>query len=364
MADIGTLFLAMERAGRFTALANNPRVQFGPRDEPFIGAQLLPEQTVTENFYEETQIRYKTFVANDNTRYSPPTPKEGALVGSFFVFLSEQDTATELTSREYDVIRRYLRIGGTMEAAARVIQWSERGLVRPLAIKNEVMRWQAIELTQVTRRGANNFTEQINYSNPTGHRIPLGVPFSDDTADPFDSIVERQQFLRGKGIRLRAIYTSTNVMNLIANNAKVRARLGPVIVTQGGAFLNVPGNPTNDALAGLFRSFGLPVPIVYDAIYETQTGAVRYISDDVMIFIGATEREAVIPLSGAEMPLILPSTLGYLGVGVAAGQDAPGRATWVEWKRDKPPRGVGQSWQTSLPVIQDPEAIATLQSIT
>jgi hypothetical protein len=62
--------------------------------------------------------------------------------------------------------------------------------------------------------------------------------------------------------------------------------------------------------------------------------------------------------------LIVPDVLGYQAIGRAAGQSAPGIPTFIEFVNGKPPGIRGQIWATTLPVIQDPEAIFVITGIT
>ena len=45
-------------------------------------------------------------------------------------------------------------------------------------------------------------------------------------------------------------------------------------------------------------------------------------------------------------------------------QAAPGRVIRSEAFESKPPRIEAEGWQTSLPVVTDPEAVAVIESIS
>ena len=62
--------------------------------------------------------------------------------------------------------------------------------------------------------------------------------------------------------------------------------------------------------------------------------------------------------------LMVANTLGYTALGRAAGQAMPGRVLRMEAFENKPPRIEAEGWQTSLPVITNPEAIAVITSIS
>ena len=68
------------------------------------------------------------------------------------------------------------------------------------------------------------------------------------------------------------------------------------------------------------------------------------------------------PLGNGQVRLV-ENTIGYVGVGRAVGQRAPGRVVRVEAFNNKPPRIEAEGWQTTLPVIADPESIAVIKGI-
>ena len=77
-----------------------------------------------------------------------------------------------------------------------------------------------------------------------------------------------------------------------------------------------------------------------------------------------TGRDQSIDLADQE-PLIVFDTLGYTAIGRAAGQTNAGRVIKTRVIDDsKPPRIEGEGWQTSLPVIQEPEALYIIQGIS
>ena len=156
------LYEELQEERYFERLALDPLAQFGSEQQPFLGARLMPERIVDENAYEETQVRYRTKPALDNNRYSP-TQKQAnsALIGSFRVDLGHTDTRKDLTGKEYDDLRKLLMRGGDMTAMANVINWSDKELVMPHTIKNEIQRWQAWLLANVTRQTANGEMEDI-----------------------------------------------------------------------------------------------------------------------------------------------------------------------------------------------------------
>lgn len=360
--DFPTLLTQMRSSGVFEALRLNTAAQFGSRDRRYLGATLLPEKLVNENSFTEETIEYRTVIANDGTRYSPSQIKGGALVGEFDVKLAEQDIASNFTSREYDALRIMLRNNLTMQAEAQLVRWFDMTIVRALIEKIEKQRWEAIVDASVPLRGDNSYTENVAYSNPAGHRANLVTPFTDNTVDPLIAIYERQAFLAAKGYTVSRIITSAAVVQKILNNSKFLARVGPIIINQAGAVTSANGSGSFAALNAILVGEGLPPIEKYDLQYRTMTGTQRFLKNDAMVFVANTGRDQDIDRGDAIE--IVPNTLGYAAVGRPAGQDGPGRALRAEAFTNKPPRIEGEGWQTSLPVITQPEAIAVLKLIT
>jgi hypothetical protein len=86
-----------------------------------------------------------------------------------------------------------------------------------------------------------------------------------------------------------------------------------------------------------------------------------------MVLVATTGRDESIDLGDFDpsvaSPELVADTIGYVGVGRAAGQSAPGRHVVVNAYENKPPRIEGEAWQTSFPVITEPEAIYIIKSI-
>jgi hypothetical protein len=168
-----------------------------------------------------------------------------------------------------------------------------------------------------------------------------------------------------KGFKVGRIISTRNVVTILAGNDKMKTRVGHVKVNvTNGDFITSPGRTSIAAINQAFSDDGLPPITILDEIYRTQTGTVRFISNNVMIFLGLTGRDATIEFGDSDIPPeLLPDVLGYYGVGRAAGQSAPGRVLQARFKDDKPPRIESQGWETGAPVITEPEAIATITGI-
>lgn len=356
--DIRTLIAEMNTNGAFTTIARTPLAQFGVPARQYLGATLLPEREVPENAYREEAVRYRTIIANDGTRYSATQKKKGELVGSVLVELGNSDIKRELTAREYDALLSMAVGNNSMEATARIIRWSDTVLNRALLEKNELQRWQAIVGASVTRQGDNNYTETVIYSNPTGHRFNAASIWSNDANDPFVDIFNAADLLRAKGFTVNRIITSSNVVAILAKNAKVRAAVGQITYGPNGSI----GRAFTQSINNVLGANNLPPIEQYDLQYRTSTGSGYFLARNVFVLVATTGRDENIDLGDSQK--LLPDTVGYLAVGRPAGQANPGRVIRVEAFDNKPPRLEGEAWQTSLPVITEPESHVVIGAIS
>ncbi len=358
--DLSTYLRGLENNGSLALIRDNPAAQFGTPQQPYLGATLLPERLQPNNIYKEANIRYRTVVANAGTRYSPVQLKStGRLVGEFMVDLSNSDIGLEMDSNDYDAILQYLGRNGNMEQVANTVMNLADNAIAGLAMHNERMRWQALVNASVVLTGDNAYAETVPYSNPTGHRVATAGVWTTDTYDPYQDILERQTFLAGKGYRVARIITSTRVANILGGNEQMARRFAPIARTLGtNTYL---GRLTPAAISGGMTIDGLPPIEIYDAIWFDQLGNGRFLPDNVMVFTAVTDRAENVPTMNGEM--YLPNLVGYTGIGRPAGQAVPGRVLRVEAQDKKPPTVKVEAWQTSLPVITDPESVAVLTGI-
>jgi hypothetical protein len=361
--DLATVLRNLRNSADLTRVVNNPRTQFGTPSRRYLGAEILPERQVAENAFREETIKYRTIIANDGTRYSPVQLKGGALVGAFQVFLAESDIGSELTSQEYDALLNYLRRNLSLDATAQLLRWIDITINVPLVEINEKHRWEAIVDALVLLRGDNGYTEDVAYSNPSGHRAAAGGVWSNNAYDPMTDIHAMMDLFRNKGLEVKRIITSWKNTGILMRNDKIKMRGGITTLDTSGQIQSITGRLTPTRLNEIFQEDGLPPIETYDLRYRTSTGTARFMSESVMVFIAATGREESLDLGDAQEE-ILPDTLGYTAIGRAAGQGAPGRVTHTEAKEDKPPRIEAQGWQTSLPVITEPEGIAVIHTIS
>lgn len=362
MADLNTLINNMDRDGYFSMVARDPRAQFGLPTRRYIGAEVLPERNVEENAFRETSIKYRTVIANSGTRYSPSQKKAGEIVGEFLVELGESDIAREFTGRDYDILLKKLGASRDMEATMQFIGWLDTTVNRALIELNEKQRWDAIVDASVLRTGDNGYTETVTYSNPANHRVAAGGSWSSDAYDPYDDIVTQAQLLYDKGYNVGRVFTSRTVVSLMSRNAKIAQRTGRLTVASGNVQIS-GGRPTLADINMLLNADGLPSIETYDLRYRTQTGDARFLPSTVMVFVANTGRDETLDVPDSQTPMMINDVLGYTAVGRAVGQAAPGRVIQAAPKTDKPPRIEAEGWQTALPVITEPEAIATIHTI-
>jgi hypothetical protein len=348
----------------FVMLALSLAAQFGTRGRRYVGAELLPERFVTQNAYREYGIRYRTIIANDGTRYSPVQKKGGELVGDFLVELGNSDIGREMNAQDYDALIEALGRNADMDATQRLLNWSDVTLNRALIEHNERQRWMAICDARIVRRGDNEYYEEVVLPNPTGHRVNAAGMWTDDTYDPYESdILPMANLLRSKGYEINRIITSNTVIAMMAGNAKIQARTGSLVAQVGGAISVMRASADREAIGRMFQRDGLPAPETYDLQYGVQGGTGFFLPRNVFVMVCTTGRDERIDL-GLDTPLVRQDTLGYVGVGRAAGQPRPGRVVQVEPFFNKPPRVEGEGWQTSLAVITEPEAVGVIKAIS
>lgn len=363
MADIGQLVANLVANGEFRNLARNTRVQFGTSTKPLIGATILPNRTVLQNEYTEDEVRFRTTIANHATRYSPVQRKGQDAYVALKVGLGNMDIGRELTGQQYDTIVALLGQKLDMEAAATAIKWVDVAINRALAELEEKERWDAIHDAAVIRKGDNNYQETVPFPNPSGHRVTVASPWSDPTVDPMIDVFAMADKLRDKGYRIRRIIGGNVAIRLLSSNPKVMARLsGQAILPSGASLLD---DRTSLARVNAYIAEEELPPIErYTTGYKNQIGqSFPFIPQNSLIFIGETDRTEEIDL-GDNQIMEVQSTLGYYGIGRAVGQPDSGRVINVYSKTEKPPRLSAEGYQTSFPVILEPEAIGVLKGIS
>jgi len=362
--DLKNMIERLIKDGEVSGVARNPNVQFGNENKQYLGATLLPERNVDSNQFEESSIFYRTVIANDGSRYSPAQLKDtGEMVGQFLVNLGNSDIARQFTGRDYDGFRRLFGNGRSQDAARQILGWSNRTLNLALVELNEKQRWDAIVNAQVTRTGDNGFSEVVPMSNPPGHRFNVAGVWS-GVADPWLDIEAAVQVLANAHYVPSRIICSRSTIAKLIGNPEMQRRIGSVtFFNVDGTLTSVTNNITREQLMNYFTAQLLPTPEVYDETYNTQVGTARFMPENVMVFVGVTDQEEVIELAAGD-PVIIGNTLGYEAVGIPVGEDSPGRVIRLFPDDHKPPRIDGEAWQTSFPVITQPQAIVVLKNIS
>jgi len=362
--DLITSLNKLNSDGVFGVLAKSQVAQFGTQQRVYVGATILPERLTNENAYREDLIRYRTVIANDAPRYSPPVKQGGAdFFGSFLVETGTQNTAAELTGRDFDQLVAMALRGDAEGVAQQVVRWVDLRINRGLIEKTEVQRWQALIDSSVVRTGANGFAETISYLDPAGHRSAEGGSWSNDAYDPMDDIIAKHELLASKGYRTSRIITSTAVVSTLAKNAKISSRTGTLQVV-GGSLVSAGGFATINSINQMLQSNGLPVIETYDATYRTEDGTLSpFLASDVMLFVADAGTDPQ-TFQFEDETRVVSNPLGYTAIGRAAGQQEAGRVINVDVKTNIPPRVEAEGAQESLPVITEPEAVAVIKDIT
>jgi hypothetical protein len=365
--DIAALVEQMNRDGAFKKIINNPLAQLGRKPKRYLGAELLPEKDVPANKYTEQGIKYRSIIANSGTRYGPSQLKGGVITGSFDVSLGESDIASQFTGPEYDTLLDLLSRAGQgpapQEAVRNLLQWVDVTVNVPLVELLEKQRWDAIVSAQVVRVGDNKYTETVNYSNPTGHRVAAGGVWSNNAYDPYTDIMNQMDFMVGKGYEVNRIFASRTVISKLAMNTLIRTRVGRISIASG-TVLGLAGRASIDEINALFSQDGLPPIEEYNLTYNTDTSFGRFLPTTVFVMVGTTGRDVAIDLGTAE-PIPLRDTLGYTAIGRAQGQTVPGRhLVDPRYYDTKPVRVECEGWQTAAPVITEPEAISVITGIS
>lgn len=362
MADLYTILQDMRNNGYFRDIARNPLAQFGSGARAYLGPTLLPERIVPENLYRETAIKYRTVIANAGTRYSPTQLKKGDLIGEFLVELAESDIRREFTSRDYDALLMKLKNNLSMEAMVQLIDWVDRTVNLALVELNELQRWDALINASVVLKGDNEYTQTINYSNPAGHRFNATGVWSNNAFDPMIDIIAGAELLASKGYTVSRIVTARPVMSKLSLNNNIRTRTGVATISPTGQITATGGRATMDAINGMLERDALPRMELYDLQYRTQVATGYFFARNAFAMFATTGQSETLDQGDAER--ILENTLGYHAVGRPAGQNDPGRVIRAQAFEDKPPRVVAEGWQTSLPVITEPEAIVVIGGIS
>lgn len=372
LATLTELLDSLKQSSQLSDLMNDPSAQFGTGEEPYLGAQLLPEQLRDENMYKETQIKYRSFLAQAGSYYSPAQlSPSGELIGSFNVELGKKDTADQVTAQDYNNLMKLLNRKASREAILAALRWYDNHILRPHLDLNEKERWDAIINASVERLGSNGYRELVEYPNPQGHRPPAisggyqanpaGWYETDGSYDPFEDVFMMVDLLDKKGYRVNRIVTGgRKLISVMAKNPTVRERTSRITINTSGQIEAQPGRATKAQIDAYLNEEGIPPIEIYRKTYHTRdSGEKLFVPDNKLVFICSTGRTQPVDL-GSRGVLELENTLGYYGIGVPAGQITPGRIVNTEERKLYPTGFYAESIEIGLPVILHPEAIAVL----
>lgn len=365
--DINTLLLQLQDKGAFDELANNPSLQFSADDQEFLFSQLLPERLVSQNEFKESGIRFKTYMANDSTRYSPPVKRGNAFLSSTVVSLADSDIAAELTMQAYESFIRTLQ-ASPMQAIANLLRFFETGVAMPLSILREKYRADIFDKGYIERKGANQFYELVKVPEIPGHRITV-LDWADPTTSILTELKSIKRMLANKGYRVNQMITTSEILeDYLVPNEEIKQYGLMVINSAPGAGLqqaiSLPTMSEQQIVLSALAANSLPAPTIYDHGYDTlgqdndDIGYKKFLNNKI-ILVASTGREQDVAL-GDNQNLVLPNTLGYTAIGLATGQLQPGVRTKVENFDGKDARIEAYGWQTSFPVLQDPEAFVVI----
>lgn len=364
--DINALFKEIQATGALVTAANDPPLQFGIDQERYLFAELLPEVTVDRNkFDKEDLIISDGGLANDSTRYAPPQIKGGASVTSLSVDLGNSDIASVLSMSAYESILNKLNNSQDMQAVAQTLDWFNKTITKPLARLREKHRVDAITKRHIDLVGANGYAIPVDFLKPTGHDSVINGAVSGGWRDPAYNVLAdiktKAKVMSDKGFKpTRLISTSDVNTGVFGANSAIKAYGYSSFNTPSGSVVLSSALQPVQYIANAFVANELPSPEVYDSGYKSrETGLYsKFLQDpqfDYMILCGTTDRTQSIEL--ASQPVVIPNTLGYYAIGIAAGQTTPGIAAQLKFVDDfKSSHIKSAGWQSTFPVVTESEA--------
>ena len=369
----------------------DPMAQFGSANKPYVGATLLPEVIKTRNQYTETQIRYRTILANSGTSYSPAVMNPGGrIVGSFDVKFGNTNQKDAIDPATYEAVMDLLMQSGDvakldMQSMTQVLNWYETSITGPVMELNEKQRWDAIVEAKVMRVGANGLSEQVDYSNPAGHRVnvsggsvanPAGWHETDGTYDPFLDFFAGLRLLASKGYTVKRMISSFEPWYTFARNSAINTRFSGISINVSGNLARTEQVASRDRINSELGSNGLPQWEVYDRTFnfrnptdpsDLQSG--RFLGERTdgagtyfpVVLAATTGRNEIVELTAEQEPIRLEDTLGYFGIGRVIGQPVTGRIINTTVATMHPGGLEAECIQEGLPVIAEPEALYVIK---
>lgn len=364
MPDLATFINDQVDSGAVASFVNDARSQFRINMPDgsvtnYLGARLLPVVLQTDNIVEDGGIDWIAPIGVDGTLYSR-VPLRQAMEGQSALYrLGVNDAGAQLTPKDYDFIVQAVRKGNIPGAQEVLRNFLLVAAIKPLNDIIEKQRWQAIVDAQIIRRGDNDYREVVGYENPTGHRVTIAsgttaapTGWYDSAHDPFTDI----QAIADSMGTVTHIVTSRRIVSALAAHPMVKNRVGLTTFTASGDLTTLAGRATVDAINGTLQADGLPPITVYEGFYNDEYGnRKRFLRDDAFVMLNASaiEPEATID---ANPNYIRPGSLGFVGMGINAGQTQPGRNVYLSVNANtKAPSLRGEGTQRSLPIIRDRE---------
>ncbi len=346
--------------GSITSFVNDARAGFAltmpdGSTVDYVGARYLPLVN-RENAFDEDGIYFRSVIAYDATRYAPVVPRGGMESEPISVRLRTNDTGAQLTGRDYDVIVQLARLN-RIDGVERILQdFLLTQIIKPLNDLIEKQRWAAIADGIVKRRGDSGYQEDVPYANPAGHRatIPSGTNAAPaGWYDPAYSILNDIFAMADKLGVVTDIITSRRILSLMSMNNEIKAYGGMAVTNVNGQTQTLSGRVLSDSIDNILRSNGLPGITLHEATYEQLNGArVRYLRDTAFVMLNSSSIDPVVVSDRPE--LIAPTTLGFVGNGIATAQTTNGKAVYLRVNGNrKAPNVECEGTQVSLPILRN-----------
>ena len=370
--DLGSLVAFLEARRTFNTNLNNLLAQWGPTNRRLLGAEFLPPRLVERNADTIERVAWRTIAAQDGTRHSPAQiVGSQQLFGSITYRLHNSDIARQVTGRDYDAIVRYLNSKLPMAAATALLGFFDAMIIQALAEHDELAIWDAIVHNSQTLRGDNGYFEYTNGPNLTDHRVVASEDWSDPEVNPWLPIIARVMVLTGKSFEktgIRVVITD-QVRTILKNNPFTAVRVGKsqLVMANGQVTAqSLNGVISDEELDNAFRALGVQAPITHDLRIPTRTGEKRAVPEGSLTLIASTNRteEVAYNVDNPAEVRIVENTIGFNGIGIANGQNAPGRRSAVNaFTNQKDARIEMEGWQETGPVIEVPEAVSGITGI-
>lgn len=366
--DIQTLLAQLETDGDITRIMNDPFAQFGSEmvNQTYLGARFLPERPMTgtqNNIIKEEETRFRTIIAEDSGRYDPVPYRQLSESYDMQVEMGHFDIGREIDGSEYDALLRLLANARDEAAKAKLLSLVDMMLNHGLKMKKEKQRWEAFVKRQVMIEKSNGQKYNVLLDFPAGNELTSPAFFDDNSFDPFEIIFQGIMVLKALGYdEIEAVVSSYQPLYAMMKNENVRTRLGGMrIDTVANSITPVRRGVVGKSLLNeVLRGEGAPDFTEYNKGYHTESGYIPYLPKDSMTIIARTPRREEIAMADGQ-DMIIPSTLGYYGVGLCQGQTEVGDRVKLWYKDDKPVRIDGQAEGVGFPVLIDNKAIVNIR---